>query len=255
MNKTAPTLKLSSGTTFETVSKLEKNISLPSPCIPSTKREKISKDICSWETKTEEFQQLELFEWVVNDPALEAHNISSSQVRRRNGLISLTDMWRVSGSPRNQTAPRWLRQEQTQLLVITLRSQYQGEITYAKRGRNGGTFAVDELAFKYWEYLNTRTRIRLTEKSVQKRLAKTLGKVQREVPTLAGNIDILTERELIEVKSVKSWKCAVGQVLVYAQSYPNHQKRIHLFGEASLNFLSMIRSTCAPLGIDVTWDC
>jgi hypothetical protein len=79
--------------------------------------------------------------------------------------------------------------------------------------------------------------------------------VQREVPTLAGNIDILTERELIEVKSVKSWKCAVGQVLVYAQSYPNHQKRIHLFGEASLDFLSMIRSYCAPLGIDVTWDC
>lgn len=255
MNKTAPTLKLSSDTTFETVSNLEKNISLPAPWLPSTKGEKISKDICSWETKTEEFQQLELFEWVVNDPALEAHNISSSQVRRRNGLISLTDMWRLSGSPRNQTAPRWLRQEQTQLLVITLRSQYRGEITYAKRGRNGGTFAVDELAFKYWEYLNTRTRIRLTEKSVQKRLAKTLGKVQREVPTLAGNIDILTERELIEVKSVKSWKCAVGQVLVYAQSYPNHQKRIHLFGEASLDFLSMIRSACAPLGIDVTWDC
>lgn len=203
---------------------------------------------------SEEFQQLELFEWTVNDPALEARNIPDTQVRRRNGLISLTDMWRVSGSPRNRTPPRWLRQEQTQVLVESLQSQIRGEITYAKRGKNGGTFAVDELAFKYWEYLNIRHRVRLTEQSVQKRLAKTLGKVQREVPTLAGNVDLLTERELIEVKSVKSWKCAVGQVLIYGQSYPTHQKRIHLFGEASRDFLSMIRSYCAPLDIDVSWE-
>lgn len=202
----------------------------------------------------EEFQQLELFEWTVNDPALESRNISGTQVRRRNGLISLTDMWRVSGSPRNRTPPCWLRQEQTQVLVESLHSQLRGEITYAKRGKNGGTFAVDELAFRYWEYLNSRHRVRLTEQSVQKRLAKTLGKVQREVPTLAGNVDLLTERELIEVKSVKSWKCAVGQVIIYGQSYPNHQKRIHLFGEASRDFLSMIRSYCTPLDIEVTWE-
>jgi hypothetical protein len=203
---------------------------------------------------SEEFQQLELFEWTINDPALESHNIPGTQVRRRNGMISLTDMWRVSGSPRNRTPPRWLRQEQTQVLVESLQSQLRGEITYTKRGKNGGTFAVDELAFKYWEYLKVRHRVRLTEQSVQRRLAKTLGKVQREVPTLAGNIDLLTERELIEVKSVKSWKCAVGQVLIYGQSYPDHQKRIHLFGEASRDFLSMIRSYCAPLDIDVTWE-
>ncbi len=202
----------------------------------------------------EEFQQLELFEWSVNDPALESRNIPGTQVRRRNGLISLTDMWRISGSPRNRTPPRWLRQEQTQAMIESLQSQFRGVMTYAKRGKNGGTFAVDELAFKYWEYLNSRHQVRLTEKSVQRRLAKTLGLVQREVPTLAGNVDLLTDRELIEVKSVKSWKCAVGQVLIYGQSYPNHQKRIHLFGEASRDFLSMIRSYCAPLDIDVTWE-
>ena len=223
MNKTAPRLTLSSRTTLKS-------------------------------GHPEQFQQLELFEWTVNDPALESRNIPGTQVRRRNGLISLTDMWRVSGSPRNRTPPRWVRQEQTQVLIESLESQLRGEITYAKRGKNGGTFAVDELAFKYWEYLNSRHRVRLTEKSVQKRLAKTLGLVQREVPTLAGNVDILTERELIEVKSVRSWKCAVGQVLIYGQSYPNHQKRIHLFGEASRDFLSMIRSYCAPLDIDVTWE-
>lgn len=202
----------------------------------------------------EEFQQLELFEWIINDPALEAHNLHVSQVSRRNGLISLTDMWRVSGSPRNRTPPRWIRLEVAQALIKSLYNQRQEQLTYAKRGKNGGTFAVDELAFKYWEYLNTEHRVRLTEKTVQKRLAKTLAKVKREVPTLAGNIDLLTEIELIEVKSVKSWKCAVGQVLIYGQSYPNHRKRIHLFGVASRKFLSMIRSHCAPLDIDVTWE-
>src|ERR671933_1901425 len=80
----------------------------------------------------EEFQQLELFEWTVNDPALESRNIPGTQVRRRNGLISLTDMWRVSGSPRNRTPPRWLRQEQTQGLLESLQRQLRGEITYAK---------------------------------------------------------------------------------------------------------------------------
>lgn len=201
-----------------------------------------------------EFQQLELFEWTIIDPALESHNIHVSQVRRRNGLISLTDMWRVSGSPKNRTPPCWIRQEQAQVLIRALYNQRLEEITYAKRGKNGGTFAVDELAFKYWEYLNSRHRVRLTEKSVQARLAKTLKKVKREVATFAGNIDLLTDRELIEVKSIKSWKCAVGQVLIYGQSYPTHQKRIHLFGEASREFLSMIRSSCAPLDIDVTWE-
>lgn len=203
---------------------------------------------------SEEFQQLELFEWTLNDHALESHNIPGTQLRRRNGLISLTDMWRVSGSPRNRTPPRWLRQEQTLIIVESLQSQINGEITYTQRGKKGGTFAIDELAFKYWEYLNTRHRVRLTEQSVQNRLAKALGKVKREVPTLAGNIDLLTDRELIEVKSVKSWKCAVGQVLIYGQSYPTHQKRIHLFGEASRDFLSMIRSYCTPLDIDVSWE-
>ncbi len=211
------------------------------------------KSTCTSEP-TEEFQQLELFEWNSKDPALESRNIPGSQVRRRNGLISLTDMWRVSGSPKNRTPSPWLRRQQTQLLVKSLQSQFWGEIAYSKRGKNGGTFAIDELAFKYWEYLNSGHRVRLTEKSVQKRLAKTLGKVQREVPTLAGNIDLLTEQELIEVKSVKNWKFAVGQVLIYGQSYSNHQKRIHLFGEAAPDFLSMIRSYCTPLDIEVTWE-
>gem|GEM_PF-3073714 len=201
-----------------------------------------------------EFRQLELFAWKIDDPFLEANDIPTSQVRRKDGLICLNDMWRVAGSAKNKIPSRWIHQKQTQVLILLLQSEISGDIYRVKRGKNGGTFAVDELAYKYWEYLRIQRPVKLTEKQVQKRLAKSLGNVKREVPTLTGKIDILTDNELIEVKSVNSWKCAVGQVLIYGQFYPNYQKRIHLFGEASPNFLSMIRSHCTPFDIEVTWE-
>lgn len=201
-----------------------------------------------------EFQQLELFAWKIDDPFLEANDIPTSQVRRKDGRICLNDMWRVAGSAKNKIPSRWIHQKQTQVLILLLQSEISGDVYRVKRGKNGGTFAVDELAYKYWEYLRVQRPVKLTEKQVQKRLAKNLGDVKREVPTLTGKIDILTDNELIEVKSVNSWKCAVGQVLIYGQFYPNYQKRIHLFGEASPNFLSMIRSHCTPFDIEVTWE-
>ncbi|HLO47097.1 MAG TPA: KilA-N domain-containing protein [Kamptonema sp.] len=204
--------------------------------------------------KEPEYKQLELFEWKVEDKFLESNNIPSSQVRRKNGLICLNDMWRVAGSVKNKIPSRWIALKHTQFLIKLLRTQVNGDIYQIYRGKNGGTFSVDELAYKYWEYLSVQRQVKLTEKKVQSRLAKSLGVVKREVPTLAGKIDILTAKELIEVKSVNNWKCAVGQVLIYGESYRDRQKRIHLFGEASPGFLSMIRSYCAVFDIEVTWE-
>lgn len=85
-----------------------------------------------------------------------------------------------------------------------------------------------------------------------KLLQKELGG-QREVPTPAGNIDLLTSEQLIEVKEVNSWKCAVGQVEVYGDYYPSHQKRIHLFGQCHERFLDIVCLHCGKRGILVTW--
>lgn len=76
----------------------------------------------------------------------------------------------------------------------------------------------------------------------------------REVKTLAGNIDVLTSSEIIEVKNVSSWKSALGQVLVYGDYYPSHTKRIHLYGETQESFLNMIRSHCKKLKVVMTWE-
>lgn len=66
------------------------------------------------------------------------------------------------------------------------------------------------------------------ERDVQVRLFLRLGG-QREVSTDDGVIDLLTDSEVIEVKDLSAWKCALGQILIYSEYYPSHSKRIHLF--------------------------
>ena len=46
----------------------------------------------------------------------------------------------------------------------------------------------------------------------------------------AGQIDILSNEELIEIKQWKYWKTALGQVFAYGFYYPTHKKRVHFYG-------------------------
>lgn len=94
---------------------------------------------------------------------------------------------------------------------------------------------------------------RAKESDYRNNLAQKLdGK--KDVKTLAGNIDILTNSQIIEVKEIKSWKHALGQVLVYSDYYPSHEKRIHLYGETQQSFLEMINKHCVKRKVIVTWE-
>ena len=66
-----------------------------------------------------------------------------------------------------------------------------------------------------------------------------------------GFIDLLTEDEIIEIKEGKSWKHAVGQVLMYAIEYPQHKKRIHLF---NIEKNDTIEKYCELYGIVVSYE-
>ena len=99
----------------------------------------------------------------------------------------------------------------------------------------------------------TKKRKRKKESDYSNLLALDLGG-QREIQTLAGNIDVLTFDEIIEVKDVSMWKHALGQVLVYGYYYPSHKKRIHLYGETQESFLKMIESHCERFRVRVTWE-
>jgi hypothetical protein len=90
------------------------------------------------------------------------------------------------------------------------------------------------------------------ERLVRDRLQSQLGgKV--EAYTKFGLIDLLTETELIEIKIVNRWKDAIGHILAKSEKYPNHQKRLHLFGHQE-PILENIEEVCDRLSIRVTFE-
>lgn len=91
------------------------------------------------------------------------------------------------------------------------------------------------------------------EKQIRDRLHQELGGLI-EVATPVGRIDLLTNTEVIEVKHVQNWKSALGQVLAYSGFYPEHQKRIHLFGENGLAALRAAKNTCEAFRITVSYE-
>lgn len=90
------------------------------------------------------------------------------------------------------------------------------------------------------------------ERAVRDRLQSQLGgKV--EAYTKFGLIDLLTDTELIEIKVVHRWKDAIGHIIAKSEKYPNHQKRLHLFG-AQEPILENIEDVCDRLSIRVTFE-
>jgi len=69
-----------------------------------------------------------------------------------------------------------------------------------------------------------------------------------------GRIDILTSSEIIEVKQIKSWRSALGQIISYGHFYPRHQKRIHLFGDKSCIDFRAAEDICKAQGVKVSWE-
>jgi hypothetical protein len=90
------------------------------------------------------------------------------------------------------------------------------------------------------------------EKVVRDRLHAQLGG-KTEAYTKWGLIDLLTDTELIEVKIVSHWKDAIGHLIAKSRKYPNHQKRLHLFGYEE-PCLEHIEDVCRDCSIQVTFE-
>jgi hypothetical protein len=75
----------------------------------------------------------------------------------------------------------------------------------------------------------------------------------REVESPVGNVDLLTDEYVIEVKHVKAWKDA-AKVLIYAQFFPGKKPRVHLFGGYTRDFRETVERTYGELGVTVTWE-
>lgn len=92
-----------------------------------------------------------------------------------------------------------------------------------------------------------------TEHQIRDCLKAELGG-EVEVITAVGRIDLLTPTEIIEIKNINNWKEALGKLLAYSAFFPEHQKRIHLFGNQDLAKLALAQATCSEFGITVTFE-
>ena len=96
------------------------------------------------------------------------------------------------------------------------------------------------------------------EKYYQKKLHREEGGKREVVLPNRRRIDLLTDDELIEVKQATKWAEAIAQIQAYSRFYPNHRKRLHIFG---LHFLKNPRAVlesatnvCNALDIVLTWE-
>ena len=123
----------------------------------------------------------------------------------------------------------------------------------AKISRSGYSTAIGKLAdanlLPDWCSIK---RKRHPEREVRDRLQSQLGG-QVEAYTRYGLIDLLTATELIEIKTVDRWKDAVGHILAKSNKYPNHAKRLHLFGYEE-PILETINDVCDAWNIRVTFE-
>lgn len=114
--------------------------------------------------------------------------------------------------------------------------------------------ALEELQNGTRRYPKNESKKRQTEKVVRDRLATALPNSKTEVVTDSGRIDILTPTEVIEVKQVRRYKHAMGQVISYGYYYPRHSKRIHLYGQVSSKQRKLIIRECQASQIKVTFE-
>lgn len=100
--------------------------------------------------------------------------------------------------------------------------------------------------------LSNSNGVEVYEKKYRDALAKSVKGVT-EVDTPVGRIDVLSQEEVIEVKRASDWKAAVGQAVIYSAYYPQHGKRIHLFGNVPPRDREIVEIACNRIGVRVTW--
>jgi len=74
---------------------------------------------------------------------------------------------------------------------------------------------------------------------------------QTEAKVKGGRVDVLSDSNVIEVKRACDWKHALGQVLVYSQSFEDRVPWICLFGVKDDLDREYVVEVCYKLGVEV----
>lgn len=89
----------------------------------------------------------------------------------------------------------------------------------------------------------------LSEADIQLQLERETGGKHASCP--AGIADIVTDKQLIEIKHWNCWKAGIGQLLSYDIYFPNHELRLHFFGPRPIDILAIL-SVAEKYNITVT---
>jgi hypothetical protein len=179
----------------------------------------------------------------------------NSNIRQReDAYLSATDICQFYG----KLFADWIRLSTTASYLDMVRDSTGIPVNKLVQIHKGGVPArqgtwVHPLVAEELKSWATKKCVLQPERAIQNRIIKKLGG-KPEVRTRAGAIDILTPTELIEIKSINNWKTGVGQLMVFGIDCPDHQKRLHLFGNVTESALTTIRDYCEKLGIIVTHE-
>ena len=81
-------------------------------------------------------------------------------------MISLTDLWKAAGNPKNKEPKYWLRNDQTVGFISAL-SRFlkvsENHLIRVKRGKSGGTYAHAQVALEYCQYLDPKLAVAVNE--------------------------------------------------------------------------------------------
>lgn len=180
--------------------------------------------------------------------------------------VSLTALAEKSG----RRLSKWVELDSTKDFLKSFRSDCGTPPIVTKRGRSpvellsqeslslsdiisgnipAGTWAHPVVGQEFCRWLSKSSPSQI-EDLIQAELYKEVGG-SREVECPVGLIDIVTSREIVEVKIAKSWKAAMGQILAYSVFFPEHQPVVALFGWTKKD--PLIVDVCTRFGVDVWW--
>ena len=169
--------------------------------------------------------------------------------QRDDGYINLSSMCRANG----KLIADFARLKSTKDYLAALSEQMRIPANELLIVQNGiSTWGHPKLVENLHEWLTQKPNTQ-SEAVIINCLA-IAEKGEKEVQCKTGSVDVLTKKEVIEVKRIKSWKHAVGQVLIYNLEFPRRKPRIHLYGQCSDEYQLMIESYCHQLGVKVSWE-
>ena len=124
-----------------------------------------------------------------------------------------------------------------------------------------GTYVHEDIIKDVLEWCKN-TKNNQPERLIVNKLVENMENYILEVPVgrlvpkghvSCGRIDILTDKQIIEVKEGCSWKSALGQILIYGHFYPDKKMRIHLFSTGNLD-IEFIKTIYNKHNVELSYE-